>query len=59
MTIQCFYKGQRAVFKGVDKLKHTYLVKTEDGQNHYPKLLEKIEFRNHSTDQELFNTISA
>lgn len=56
MKIQCFYKDQRAVFLGLDKDKHMYKVRTEDGKMHYAMRLEKIDFRDHSIGLNLFET---
>lgn len=55
MNIECYYKGQRATYQGVDMSKRMYKVRTADGKMHYPELLSQIDFRSHSQQQDLFN----
>lgn len=59
MNIQCFYKGQRAYYQGIDRKKGHHKVKTEDGQMHYPLFLEQIQFIDHAEQKTLFQNKTA
>lgn len=57
IKVQCFFRGQPALFTGVDPKKWMYRIRLQDGTFTYLDSLQSITFRDHTVQTGLFEGV--